>query len=425
MSGTELRKPKKIHYAWWVLVACCMMMLGGQGIIQNCSGIFYAPAAEALGVGRGDISFYRTVANLATCITLPLAGKYLPRWNIRLVLPVCMGVICISAAILPLCDELWMWYIVGAIQGLLGSFVFLAPAPIILANWFYKRSGFAVGLAMAFSGLGGVVFNPIISAVLAVWGYQFAYLAYAALAAVVSIPFLIFVIRYKPEDVGLKPYGYEGDKNPTAEDQAKVAGVSLGKAIRIPIFWVMLLLIGLIAFTSTYYQHFSGFAVSIGWDTVAAGTLVSACSLGNMILKLIYGALCDHLGVRNATVFALLVCLAGFVIFLIAQDSVLAMYVAAVCYGATLALTAVGAPMITKAIFGVKDYSRIYTRVTIATYLVGSVGMSGIAFLYDAFGSYDPAFMLGIGVSCISIVLLTICFSAGKKIEGSPLFKNK
>lgn len=249
----------RIHYAWWVLVACCMMMLGGQGIINNCSGIFYAPAAEAYGVGRGDISFYRTVANLATCCALPLAGKYLPRWNVRIVLPVAMGIVCISAASMPLCAEVWMWYVIGAIQGLLGAFVFLVPAPIILANWFYKRTGFAVGFAMAFSGLGGVVFNPIISYAVALWGWQTAYLVYAGLAALVTLPFLIFVMRYKPEDVGLKPYGWEERSSANDEDDVSEAkGVTLHDAVRSPVFWMTLLLIGLIAFRAPTINTFRG-----------------------------------------------------------------------------------------------------------------------------------------------------------------------
>lgn len=422
-------KTHRVHYAWWVLVACCMMMLGGQGIINNCSGIFYAPAAEAYGVGRGDISFYRTVANLATCCALPLAGKYLPRCNVRVVCPIAMTIICISAACMPLCSEVWMWYVIGAIQGLLGAFIFLVPAPVILANWFYKRSGFAVGFAMAFSGLGGVIFNPLISAAIAAWGWQTAYLVYAGSAAVVSLPFLIFVLRFKPEDMGLKPYGWdeqaelqakEGNSEPEAETAAEATGVSLHDAVRAPVFWLVLILAGLIAFSTTYYQHFSGFATSIGWDTVMAGTLVSACSLGNMVLKLIYGALSDKIGVRNSTLAALVVCIIGFVIFLTMQDNVMAMYVAAVCYGATLAMTAVGAPIITKAVFGLRDYSRIYSRVTIATYLVGAIGMSGIAYIYDFFGSYDPAFMFGIFVGGVAIVLLLAIFAMAKKLKGSP-----
>ncbi len=418
----------KIHYAWWVLVACCMMMLGGQGIINNCSGLFYAPAAEAYGVGRGDISFYRTIANLATCCALPLAGKYLPRVNVRVVCPIAMTIICISAALMPSCTDVWMWYVIGAIQGLLGAFIFLVPAPVILANWFYKRSGFAVGFAMAFSGLGGVIFNPIISAAIAAWGWQTAYLVYAACAAVVSLPFLIFVLRFKPEDMGLKPYGWEESQEEKLVEaeaanppEAERPGVTLHDAVRTPAFWLTLLLAGLIAFSTTYYQHFSGFATSIGWDTVMAGTLVSACSLGNMVLKLIYGALADKIGAKRSTLIALLVCIMGFVIFLTMQQTIMAMYIAAVCYGATLALTAVGAPIITKAIFGLKDYSRIFSRVTIATYLIGAIGMSGIAYIYDFFGSYNPAFMLGILLGGIATVILLAIFAMAKNLKGSPL----
>lgn len=80
------KKGKSSNYCWAILVGCCFLMLGGQGIIGNCAGIMYAQVAESLGVGRGDVSLYMTIANVACCIALPLAGKKLPVWNIRIVL---------------------------------------------------------------------------------------------------------------------------------------------------------------------------------------------------------------------------------------------------------------------------------------------------------------------------------------------------
>lgn len=451
-KGSEGQAKGKIHYAWWVLVACCALMLGGQGIIGNCAGVFFAPVATELGVGRGTLSMYMTIASLATCITLPLAGRMLPRWNIRIALPIAMTLMCVNAGLMSVYTQVWQWYVAGVIQGLLGAFVFLAPAPIILNNWFYKRAGFAVGLAMAFSGLGGVVFNPIISGVIESSGWRVAYVAYALMAAVVSLPFLIFLMRYKPEDMGLKPYGWEpdpaldgaagraaagkGSKGADAEGTgAKGAGVkgagakgaaatydfregiTLEQARKSPVYYLSLLLIGLMAFASAYYQHFSGFATSIGWTTVAAGALVSAVSLGNMVLKLVYGTLCDKIGVRNAMLLAVAVGAVGFAGFIFLNGSVAAMFIAAVFYGSLLAVNSVGAPLVTRAIFGQKDYARIYSRMSVAMYFVGAFGVSGVAYIYDAFGSYLPAFAAGIVVCVAIVVLLVMCLAMGKHMR--------
>lgn len=414
----EETKPRgKIHYAWWILVACCFMMLGGQGIIGNCGGIFYASVAESLGVGRGDISLYMTIANIACCVALPLAGKYLPRWNIRIVLPVAMTIICVNAALMSCYTQVWMWYIAGVVQGFGMAFIFLVPAPLILGNWFKKRLGFAVGLAMAFSGFGGIIFNPIISAALAMWDWHTAYLVYAGLAWIVSVPFMIFIMRYKPADMGLLPYGAEEGEETEEEELTANGGVSARNAIGTAAYIALIIAIALIALFTTYYQHFSGFAVSIGWATVAAGTLVSAVSFGNMAWKFIYGILSDKMGVKNSTIFMTIVALVGFAILLTMQSNTLMLYIGAVCFGATLALCAVGAPLLTKAIFGEKDYSQIFSQMSIATYLVGAVGMSGVGFLYDATGTYDLGWIIGIILSVVVILLVLVAFAAKKKLK--------
>ena len=404
----------KIHYAWWILVAMCAMMLAGQGIINNCAGIFYSHVADELGVGRGTVSLYMTIGNLACCVALPFAGPYLMKCNVRKVLPGAMTLICINAALMSVYKSVWCWYIAGVIQGALGAFIFLVPAPLILSNWFYKKSGFAIGFAMAFSGLGGIIFNPLIYAALAAWGWRTAYLVYAGFAFVIAVPLLAALVRYKPEDMGLKPYGWdeaEAAKKAAETTAISKPGVLQKDAVKSPIFYCMMVVIGLIAFSTTYYQHVSGFATSLGWATVAAGTLVSCVSFGNMALKFIYGVLSDLMGVRNSSIVMFLIAFAGFIMMVLCQHSQAALYVAAVFYGSTMALCAVGAPLLTKGVFGEKDYGAIYGTMSIVTYLVGAVGMSGIGFMYDIYGSYDLAWIVGgIGLA-VAMVFMIVCFA--------------
>lgn len=93
------------------------------------------------------------------------------------------------------------------------------------------------------------------------------------------------------------------------------------------------------------------------------------------------------------------------------QHSQVALYVAAVFYGSTMALCAVGAPLLTKGVFGEKDYGAIYGTMSIVTYLVGAVGMSGIGFMYDIYGSYDLAWIVGgIGLA-VAMVFMIVCFA--------------
>ena len=99
------------------------------------------------------------------------------------------------------------------------------------------------------------------------------------------------------------------------------------------------------------------------------------------------------------------------------QSNVIAIYIGAVCFGSTLALCAVGAPLLTKAIFGEKNYSEIFAQMSVCTYLVGAVGMSGVGFLYDMTGTYDLGWILGIVMAAIVIVCVLGAFAAKKKLQ--------
>ena len=214
--------------------------------------------------------------------------------------------------------------------------------------------------------------------------------------------------------MGLKPYGWdeaEAAKKAAETTAISKPGVLQKDAVKSPIFYCMMVVIGLIAFSTTYYQHVSGFATSLGWATVAAGTLVSCVSFGNMALKFIYGVLSDLMGVRNSSIVMFLIAFAGFIMMVLCQHSQAALYVAAVFYGSTMALCAVGAPLLTKGVFGEKDYGAIYGTMSIVTYLVGAVGMSGIGFMYDIYGSYDLAWIVGgIGLA-VAMVFMIVCFA--------------
>lgn len=90
----------------------------------------------------------------------------------------------------------------------LAPLLYLA-VPSLINAWCVKRVGFFVGLCMAFTGIGGVIFNPVGSALIASGpeGWRTGYLVFGVIILVVTLPFTLFVVRSKPADKGLEPYG--------------------------------------------------------------------------------------------------------------------------------------------------------------------------------------------------------------------------
>ncbi|MDR1427800.1 MAG: MFS transporter, partial [Bifidobacteriaceae bacterium] len=217
MTTTTSKGP---HRAWAILVACCALQAGALGILSNSAGIFLAPVSTDLGVGRGDLAIYMTIFAVAMTAGMPLAGRLLPRIDMRLILTVAYLFTVGPFALMSQFNAVYQWYIAAVVMGVAAAFVLLMPAPLMINNWFVAKKGLAMGIAMACSGLGGAIMGPVGTSFISGMGWRRAYLMMALISAVVVLPFSIFVVRLTPACVGLKAYG--------AKEAEGGAGASVG-----------------------------------------------------------------------------------------------------------------------------------------------------------------------------------------------------
>ena len=92
MNGT---KHKNRHYAWIVMIGCGLMISGSIGFFTVVAGSFYVPVSQSLGVEESTLAWYMTIVSLGQAISMPLAGRLVPRMNI----PVHMTLICAVEAL--------------------------------------------------------------------------------------------------------------------------------------------------------------------------------------------------------------------------------------------------------------------------------------------------------------------------------------
>lgn len=65
-----------------------------------------------------------------------------------------------------LCTSLPMFYGCSVVVGLSLGGVTSVPLSLLISNWFHEAPGLAIGVAFMGSGVGGMVFNPIVSSLL-------------------------------------------------------------------------------------------------------------------------------------------------------------------------------------------------------------------------------------------------------------------
>ena len=57
-----------MHYAWVILICCCLIQAGGSGAVASCLGLYVVPVCEEFGIGNAAFSLYLTIQNIFVAI---------------------------------------------------------------------------------------------------------------------------------------------------------------------------------------------------------------------------------------------------------------------------------------------------------------------------------------------------------------------
>lgn len=397
------------------------MQAGGLGAVLDAAGVFFVPVCEDLGFSRSEISLYLTSYFIATIFAMPLVGKWITRYNLNRLLSAAFALVVAAVAAMGLYSEPWQWWISGVVFGLAGSFIFVVPTPILIGNWFHKRKGLALGAAMSFSGIGGAVLSPLFALLIETFGWRDAYFMAAALMAALVLPWTLFVFKLRPEDKGLKPYGWTEGLDCADRDAGRYeeqrGSRPLANVFKTPPFVCMFLFSGLIAYFAGFNSHLPGYSQSIGFSPIVGSSLLTAAMMGSVVEKLIVGWLNDRVGVQlTVNIQLAMVCL-GFIGFIFAGDNLLLLYVSAFLFGAQNSLVSVSTPLLINQIFGERDFPRIFAYARIGTGAIGCLGPVTVAGLYDVTGSFIPAFAMGVGITGVAFLCVRIADMTRGRLE--------
>lgn len=408
---------KKLHYGWWIVVSCCALFFVTMGMLINCQGLFFVPVCTELGFSRAAISLYVTIFNFALVVALPAAGYIFPRFNIKWILGIAVSVASLGFAAMGLFHSIYSWYITAVLRGFAYAFIMYLPIPLLIGNWFSKKSGLALGLALACSGIGGAIFSPLTASFITNYGWRNGYFFLGILGFVMIMPFILWVVKYKPEEMGLKPYGY-GEK---PEEKKTVvndwSGVTSKKAVKTLAFYCLFFFAGLVSLCAYLNPQLPGYATSLGYGPSVGAFIISCVMIGQLIGKVILGWMNDKFGTLTATFVTCVLGAAAMFILIAGAHSATLLYLAAVLFGLSFGLPTVEPPILTRATFGSKDYSAIFAYITMGTALIGGIGTYVFGYIFDKTGSFAGAIWLCLVCYIAAFVLTAIAVQSAKAIK--------
>lgn len=206
------------------------------------------PFEDEYGWSRAATSLAVSVNLVFYGVTAPFATALMERFGVRQIVAGAMGLIALGTGLTVFMTASWQLTVLwGVVVGLGTGSTALVLGALIANRWFANRRGLVLGILGTAFATGQLVFLPLISSTISNSGWRTASLGIALLAAL-TIPLVLLVIRDRPSDLGLRPYGATGPITTQEEAQnstgsawraAQTALTVLRQASRTSTFWLL------------------------------------------------------------------------------------------------------------------------------------------------------------------------------------------
>ena len=427
--SNEVTKKGGFHYAFLIVACGIVITCIPCALVLSCAGIYFTPVSEYFGVPKASFTLYFTIMNIAMMIALPIAGKLMGKVDMRAILSVCAIICGVCLIVFSRLTAVWQFYIVGAILGFgIAPLIYLA-VPNLINAWCKKKVGFFIGLCMAFTGIGGVIFNPVGTALMATGpdGWRTGYLVFGIIILVVTLPFTLFVVRGNPAEKGLQPYGADevAASATTSAAPAVDKGVPANKAMKTAAFIAVAVFCGLITLNQTVYQFLPSYVTELSKTSVpelaaqlaaVTGGIASACMAGQAIGKVVLGTINDK-SAKAGMAFGIGCGIIGVLLMWFVPSQAVILFIGSFLFGCVYACTTVQSPLLTRTVFGSRDYTNIYSRVSMVGSLCSAFAAVFWGWICDLPNGYTIMFVLSLAVMVVSFLLGLFAMGQRKKLE--------
>lgn len=410
---TEIKDGSRLHYAWMVALGAVILSFFCQSTIATSSQYVSAITSE-LGISRAAFMITFSIRPVVALICNLLYGPISKKLGIRMILAIGIASTVLAQVLNSFTNSLIVFYLDSILFGIALASTGAVTVAVLINNWFSRHQGTLIGILMASVSAGASIMTQVAVWSLNTYGWRFSYRLTAVIALVVAIP-AILLIRDKPSDKGIMPYGIELDvSDMPVGKRSEVTGVILKDAVKTKRFWLGFF--GFFLIGSCVHPVFTvlpGYVTDSGLAPAAAGIVTGVAYVAAATSKIILGKVYDRHGLISLIWISFLCFPVSSFLFYGSLTPALLVPISAV-FGVSLCAVTMVSPLFVATVFGRKDYAT-FAGIFVALIQGGTALVSPLLGLtYDLTGSYKPCILILVGVSFVGLALVLVAMR-GKK----------
>ena len=395
----------KIFYGWRVVTACFVIASFAWGLGLFGSSVYLQAVTAARGWSVAQVSSAITVFLVTSAVIQRPLGRSIGVHGPRPALLAGAVSMVVSVVSIGLVDSLWQLYPCFVLLGVGWATLSTTGISATVAPWFERHQGRSITLAITGASLGAIVFVPLLIFVVGRWGLRDGLFGIGATAAIVLLPLVSIVLRYRsPAELSLER---DGDV-PENDKVVRTAGSRIATpSNRRRLIWsstaafslVLLVQIGFIAHHVKLAEPFLG--------TVGAGLLVSATGVVTFVGRLYLAKVVDASPVRRLASQAMITQFAAMLAIAV-YPSAPVIVMASLAYGFAIGHVTSLSPIVVRREFGADEFGEVYGSAATVIQLSSALGPAFVGYLRDLLGGYPGTFLVCAVVSGVGCAVLRL-----------------
>ncbi len=399
--------------SWRRLLASLLLMTIGSSAMYIVPVML--PAVQtAFGVDRGAASMPYFALMIGFGAGSLLMGRLADRFGVMV--PVLIGAVGLSvgyalASMAPgITSFIWIH---GVVIAMLGAAATFSPLVADTAMWFERRRGVAVAICASGNYLAGAIWPPVIQALVETQGWRQTYLGMAIFCAV-AMPGLAWMLRRRAS-LPLAAPVRDGVATSHPPSRDRPFGMSPNTALA----WLCLAGVACCVAMSMPQVHIVSYCTDLGYGPARGAQMMSLMLGFGIVSRLASGYICDRIGgLRTLMLGSVLQGLA--LLLFLPFDGLSSLFMISILFGLFQGGIVPSYAIIVREHFPAANVGlRVSTALT-ATMVGMALGGWASGKIFDLTGSYDAAFVHGIGWNLLNLSIALTLWWRWRARSASP-----
>lgn len=400
------------YYGWLIVLTCLvgLLVVGGSGFY--IFSVFFTRIMEEFHWSRAASAAGISIYWAASGLVGPFIGRLVDRYGPKRIMIIGTISTSISLLLLSKTNSLFSFYFFYGLLAVSHCAAASVPYGFLIARWFTKQRGKAMGIASTGISFGGVLLIPLSELLISEFGWRTSYIFIGILVSIILLPLVIFIVKTDPSEIGLRADGVSAPVAANPDTPNKPNKLSPEWTVRSAshtlAFWLMCMTL-----FCTYMAMFGvlthqiAFTKDMGISTATAATAFSITAFVGILGKLALGFIADRFGVKQATIFTFALQIIGLIVLMFTRNIGI-LYIYIIIFGFSMG-GATLRPLLPSWLFGMGSLGTLIGVTQLAQSVGSSLGPWFAGFIFDVTNSYHIAFIT-FTIACV-LGLVAICLA--------------